>query len=123
MAGLAGYQRVCDSDSLEEGGPGFRFAIAWEDSYAPAFIVRYENQAHGYLNRCAHQAIELDWDDGNFFDSSQRFLLCTTHGATYDPNTGSCISGRCNGRSLTKLEIREVDETIYVRSNVPVIIK
>lgn len=117
MAELEGYQAVCDGAKVVNGGKGYCFALSWEDSYAPAFLIRYRDQVHGFLNRCAHQAIELDWNPGEFFDTDRRFLLCATHGALYDPVTGACVGGRCNGRGLTQLDVVEVDEIIYVRSN------
>lgn len=110
---------VCDSNDLIDGGNGFRFKVFYEQQYVPAFVVRYRNKVFGYLNRCAHQAIELDWNPGEFFDNDKRFLLCATHGAVYEPETGDCVSGRCNGRSLTALDIKEVDGVVYVRSNRP----
>jgi len=117
LAELDGYQAVCDGAKLVNGGKGYCFALSWEDSYAPAFLVRYRDKVHGFLNRCAHQAIELDWNPGEFFDKDRRFLLCATHGAVYNPETGACVGGRCNGRGLTPIDVIEVDETVYVRSN------
>ena len=61
-----------------------------------------------YLNRCAHVAMELDWQPGMFFDFDAEYLLCSTHGAFYDPITGACRGGACTGygglRALTVVE-------------------
>ena len=123
MAGLAGYQKVCDSERVIDGGKGFRFAIYWENAYVPAFIVRYEKSVYGYLNRCAHQAIELDWNEGEFFDVDKRFLVCATHGALYEPVEGKCISGRCQGIGLTRLLVKETENEIFVASDYVVKVK
>lgn len=117
MAQLDEYQQVCEGALLESGGNGIRFHVMQDGSWVAAFVIRFDNQVYGYLNRCAHQAIELDWNPGEFFDKGKQFLVCATHGAVYEPDTGNCVSGRCNGRGLTSLETREVDGTVYVRSN------
>lgn len=123
MAGLTGYQKICDSGQVTDGGQGIRFRVYREDEYAPAFIVRYNETVYGYLNRCAHQAVELDWNEGEFFDVERRFLVCATHGALYDPVEGTCVSGRCRGIGLTRLSIKETDNEVYVASDYPVKLK
>lgn len=118
-----GFQLVCKGELLTNSGNGYLFHINRENVYTPAFVIRYENSAHGFLNRCAHQALELDWNKGEFFDSDGRFLICATHGALYAPENGKCISGRCHGKGLIQLNIKEVDETIFVQSDYPLKIR
>jgi nitrite reductase/ring-hydroxylating ferredoxin subunit len=48
-------------------------------------VVRYGGVVYGYLNRCAHVPIELDWAEGEFFESSGLYLMCATHGAVMRP--------------------------------------
>ncbi|MCZ7654849.1 MAG: Rieske 2Fe-2S domain-containing protein [Rhodocyclaceae bacterium] len=84
---------ICASDSLANGGKGIRFEIATECGPQSAFVVRHDGKAYAYLNRCAHIGIELDWRPGEFFDDSGLYLVCATHGATYQPDTGTCIAG------------------------------
>jgi nitrite reductase/ring-hydroxylating ferredoxin subunit len=73
------------------------------------FFVRYEGRAHGYLNRCAHVPMELDWAEGQFFESSGLYLMCATHGAIYAPDTGKCVGGPCRGGRLRALQVDERD--------------
>jgi nitrite reductase/ring-hydroxylating ferredoxin subunit len=104
---------ICESDVLLDSGKGVRFEVEYYGRQAPAFAVRYAGQVYAYLNRCAHVAMELDWQEGVFFDLSGRDLLCSTHGAIYDTRTGRCLGGPCNGSSLLKLRIEERDGSIY----------
>jgi len=104
---------ICASGALVDSGRGVRFELQYFGQPAPAFVVRYRGQAHGYLNRCAHVAMELDWQEGAFFDSAGRDLLCSTHGATYDAQSGRCIGGPCNGTPLVKLRIDERGGKVY----------
>jgi nitrite reductase/ring-hydroxylating ferredoxin subunit len=104
---------ICPSSALAEGGLGVRFEVEYFGEPAPAFVVRKDGEAHGYLNRCAHVAMELDWQEGVFFDSGGRDLLCSTHGALYEARTGRCIGGPCNRSPLVKLVIGERDGNVY----------
>ncbi len=111
---MAKAQRlICESAALAEAGRGVRFEVEYFGETAPAFAVRKNGTALGYLNRCAHVAMELDWQEGVFFDFEGRDLLCSTHGATYDAATGRCIGGPCNGSPLVKLRLEERDGLVY----------
>ena len=61
------------------------------------------------LNRCAHVPMELDWAEGQFFESSGLYLMCATHGAIYAPDTGKCVGGPCRGGRLRALQVDERD--------------
>jgi nitrite reductase/ring-hydroxylating ferredoxin subunit len=104
---------ICASSALADSGRGVRFAVEYCGRPAPAFAVRTAGRVHGYLNRCAHVAMELDWQEGVFFDSSGRDLICSTHGATYDAASGRCLGGPCNRTPLIKLAIEERDGKVY----------
>ena len=104
---------ICPSGELADSGKGVRFEVPYFGRPAPAFAIRHAGRVHAYLNRCAHVAMELDWQEGVFFDSSGRDLLCSTHGATYDTRSGRCVGGPCNRSPLVKLRIEERDGMIY----------
>ena len=104
---------ICASGELADSGRGVRFQVEYFGETAPAFAVRKDGRVHAYLNRCAHVAMELDWQDGVFFDSDGRDLLCSTHGATYEASTGRCVGGPCDGTPLVKLRIEERDGMVY----------
>lgn len=104
---------VCDASMLEEGGKGIRFPVTAGGEDATGFVVRYNGQAYGYLNRCAHVPIELDFNEGEFFESSGMYLICATHGAMYAPETGRCEYGPCRGRRLRALRIIEQDHQVF----------
>ena len=104
---------ICPSQALADSGRGVRFEVEYFGHNTPAFVVRYAGGVHAYLNRCAHVAMELDWQEGVFFDSAGRDLLCSTHGATYDAPSGACLGGPCNGSPLVKLRVEERDGQVY----------
>lgn len=116
MAKLEEGAAICESSSLRNGGTGHRFSLALNEETVPAFVIRFEDRVHGYINRCSHQAFELDWNPGEFFDRDRRFLMCSTHGALFNPESGQCVFGRCNGAGLKKLDIHELNGKVYFKS-------
>jgi nitrite reductase/ring-hydroxylating ferredoxin subunit len=103
---------ICDSASLHDGGKGLRFPVHAFGAAATGFVVRYGGQVYAYLNRCAHVPIELDWAEGEFFDSSKLFLMCSTHGAIYMPESGACAGGPCRGGRLRTIAVHEAEGRI-----------
>ena len=104
---------ICDADALVDGGRGLRFAVTAFGDAATGFVVRYDGKVYGYLNRCAHVPIELDWAKGEFFESSGLYLMCSTHGAVYVPQTGQCAGGPCKGGRLRPIAVREENDKVY----------
>lgn len=104
---------ICDANLLEEGGKGFRFPVVAGGEQTSGFIVRYDGNVRGYLNRCAHVPIELDWNEGVFFDSSGLYLMCSTHGAIYLPESGYCAGGPCRGGRLRTIKVFENDGQVF----------
>lgn len=111
----AGWMDVCAAEALAEGGDGVRFD--WPGSVRgpiAAFVVRVDGAPRAYLNRCAHVPVELDWLPGKFLDESGLYLVCATHGAMYDAQSGACVGGPCRGAALVPLVVREADGRVKV---------
>lgn len=104
---------LCDSTALDEGGRGVRFPVTAGGEDRTGFAVRYDGQVRAYLNRCAHVPIELDWNEGQFFDSSGLYLMCSTHGAMYYPESGHCAGGPCRGGRLRQISTTERDGKVF----------
>jgi nitrite reductase/ring-hydroxylating ferredoxin subunit len=108
---------ICASNELADGDKGVRFSVEPlnESRTVPAFMIRYQGRIYAYLNRCAHIGVELDWIEGEFFDDSGLYLVCSTHGAIYEPHSGFCVGGPCKGKNLQRLEIEERDGNIFLK--------
>lgn len=106
---------ICASSVLEDGGKGVRFPVTAGGEDGIGFAIRYSNKVYAYLNRCAHVPIELDWNEGEFFESSGLYVMCSTHGALYIPDTGRCAGGPCRGGRLRPIEVFEKDDQIFWR--------
>ncbi|MBI4527930.1 MAG: Rieske 2Fe-2S domain-containing protein [Deltaproteobacteria bacterium] len=69
------------------------------------FLVNYDGNFHAYVNRCRHMTTPLDFVRYQFFTEDRRHLICLTHGAIYEPDSGLCIEGPCKGLSLYRLPV------------------
>jgi nitrite reductase/ring-hydroxylating ferredoxin subunit len=103
------------SEALRDGGDGVRFTVPVPGAEpASAFAVRFEGLPRVYLNRCSHVPVELDWQEGRFFDDTGLYLVCSTHGAHYRAGDGACAGGPCRGRPLVVLHAREAGGRVWV---------
>jgi nitrite reductase/ring-hydroxylating ferredoxin subunit len=103
---------LCNATDLLEGGNAVPFDVVFAGQTCRAFAVRFEGRPHAYLNRCAHVAMELDFQPNRFFDDTGRWLLCATHGAAYAPDTGDCAGGPCRG-GLVKIDLSESGGVVH----------
>jgi nitrite reductase/ring-hydroxylating ferredoxin subunit len=106
-------QHLCVSAELAERGQALVFDVLQYGQPVRAFALRFEGQVVAYLNRCVHVPTEMDWRPGEFLDSDQRFILCSTHGAAYEPSDGRCVGGPCGRGRLTALRVEERDGQVY----------
>jgi nitrite reductase/ring-hydroxylating ferredoxin subunit len=105
--------RVCASADLAESGRAQLFDVLLWGQPARAFVLRHAGRAVAYINRCAHVPAELDWIPGEFLDHDRQVIVCTIHGAEYDPASGRCLGGPCGRGSLLTVTVKESDEQVY----------
>ncbi len=110
---------ICESSALAEGGAGVRFAWEPAGGEGKGFAVRFRGEARAFVNRCPHRGVELDWLPGEFFEESGLYLICSTHGATFDPSTGLCVAGPCRGARLQAIAVRESAGRILIDDERP----
>jgi nitrite reductase/ring-hydroxylating ferredoxin subunit len=101
------------AEALAERGPAHSFGVLLHGQPVPAFALRFEGQVVAYLNRCAHVPVEMDWQPGQFLDQDKRWIICSIHGAVYEPANGQCVSGPCRGANLRPLHVTEQDGQVW----------
>jgi len=75
----------------------------------PGGVVR------AYKNECRHLPIPLDSrDPGTLWDTGGRRLLCSAHGALYQPEDGLCVAGPCEGSRLRELPLLVEDGVVWL---------
>ena len=106
-------ERLCGSDELAEKGKAVLFDVIHFREPARAFALRFDGRVVAYLNRCVHVPTELDWLPGEFLDGDCEFIICSIHGATYDPRNGRCAGGPCGQGKLTRIDAEEHGGHVY----------
>lgn len=105
---------VLNSNDLQEKSQGLRFDLPHLGEHTSGFVIRFNGIPYAYINQCAHMPVELDWNQGEFFTSEKDFLICATHGACYEPNTGHCVFGPCKGKQLQPLRVAEENQQVII---------
>jgi nitrite reductase/ring-hydroxylating ferredoxin subunit len=103
---------LCPSAALAERGSAVLFPVVYRGWPAQAFALRYEGRPVAYLNRCAHQPAQMDWLEGEFLDAERRYIVCSMHGALYEPADGLCVAGPCRGARLQAVAVAELAEQV-----------
>ncbi len=104
---------LCASADLQERGSAVVFDVLQYREPARAFALRFDGQVVAYLNRCLHVPAEMDWQPGEFLDRNREFIVCSIHGAEYEPATGRCAGGPCGRGKLTPLRVEEREGQVY----------
>ncbi len=112
-APAAPWQAVCASADLLDGGRARVFDVLLWGQPARAFALRFDGLVVSYLNRCVHVPTEMDWQEGEFLDGDKRWIVCSIHGATYEPSNGRCVGGPCGRGRLMGLDVQEVGGQVY----------
>lgn len=105
------------NDIPSQRARGFQLMRVDEDGTQRAFsivVVRWGKQVFGYINKCPHDGVNLDWERNQFLDPNGMRLICGKHGALFELGTGICVDGPCKGRSLTPVALSVLDGDICV---------
>lgn len=82
--------------------PGARsFVLQIGEAFFHGFVVRKDGQVAGYIDRCPHAGYPLAVELDRYLTPDGGLILCSWHGAAFEPLTGKCIAGPCAGGRLT----------------------
>ena len=100
-------------DELED--PGCReFSIGEGDWPFRGFVVRKGEEVFAYQNFCMHAGHPLNWSPNKFLTKDKSAIICASHGATFDIQTGNCIAGPASGRALRQVVAEVREGVVYV---------
>ncbi|MBV5272068.1 MAG: Rieske 2Fe-2S domain-containing protein [Afipia sp.] len=109
---------ICSMNEIpSQKARGFHLMIVGDDGNPrpwPIIVVRWGRQVFGYVNKCPHDGVNLDWERNQFLDPNGIRLMCGKHGALFELGTGNCVDGPCKGRSLTPVALAVLDDDICV---------
>jgi nitrite reductase/ring-hydroxylating ferredoxin subunit len=106
-------QKIARVSELPEG-ESLKFEFTRNGKLVEGFVARYQNALVAYENRCRHLPLSLDYGDGQFFSRDGKHLVCQNHNALYEPLTGLCVRGPCEGESLKPLKIEIIQDEIWL---------
>lgn len=105
---------VARLDDIED--PGCReFTVGKGDWPFKGFIVRQGDKVFAYENVCRHAGHPLNWTPDDFLTPDGRQLICASHGAIYEIDTGLCVAGPCQGKKLNRVDVRVRGGEVVVR--------
>lgn len=93
-------QRLCNTEDIPE-----REARAFDTDQGEIFITQRDGMFYAYLNSCPHLGTNLEFQENQFLDMDNEYIICSTHGALFQVDSGDCIFGPCQGDHLTSVEI------------------
>jgi nitrite reductase/ring-hydroxylating ferredoxin subunit len=95
-------------------GRTVKFTVRCRDRAVEGFVVNADGEHHAYVNRCPHVGTPLDLWPNDFLADDGRTLVCSTHGALFEPLTGACVAGPCAGDALTRLPLRRDGDALVI---------
>jgi nitrite reductase/ring-hydroxylating ferredoxin subunit len=98
-------------------GQSIKFLLPVRKADEECFAINFRGQFHAYVNRCRHVPIPMDWVENQFFTEQERYLMCQTHNACYEPSTGECVAGPASafGKFLYRVPLEIENGVIYAR--------
>jgi nitrite reductase/ring-hydroxylating ferredoxin subunit len=95
--------------------PGCReFSVGDGDWPFRGFVVRKGNNVYAYQNYCVHVGHPLNWAPDSFLTKDRSAIICASHGAVYEIDSGLCVAGPCMGKTLRRVAVALRDGDIYV---------
>ena len=110
---------ICRTSDLEDGAAR-AFRIGAGDWPLQGLLVRVRDRFHAYVNRCPHALHPLNLRPHDFLSPDGTLLLCHSHGALFEKQTGYCLAGPCAGRSLEALPVVVVSGFVLLAEDVPI---
>ncbi len=99
----------------ELSDPGCReFQIGDGDWPLHGFVVRQGDAVFAYENYCVHVGHPLNWMPNAFLTKDRSSIICASHGALYEIDTGLCFAGPCIGKTLRTVDASVRDGVVYV---------
>ncbi|MEX0709473.1 MAG: Rieske 2Fe-2S domain-containing protein [Woeseia sp.] len=99
----------------ELNDPGCReFEIGEGDWPFRGFVVRQGEAVYAYENYCMHVGHPLNFKPDSFLTRDLSRIICASHGALYEIESGLCVAGPCPGKSLRPVSADVIDGLIVV---------
>ena len=90
---------LCRSDEIGEGeARGF---LTPGDERTKVIVVRREGRLFGYWDACPHYGgTPMAWRTNAYLNAARDRIVCASHGAEFEIETGLCVIGAALGQCL-----------------------
>lgn len=105
--------QICAVDDVADGESA-AFIAEFAAKRIPVMAIRKGNDVFVYENNCPHIGAPLDFIAGQFLNIERTHIMCSTHAALFRIEDGVCISGPCEGDTLTPLDTEVRDGIVYL---------
>lgn len=103
--------RLCALEVIADGeSRGFDPLRSGRDSL---FVIRRGNRVFAWANACPHRGYEgspMAWRRDAYLNADRSRIVCSSHGAQFDIQTGECLSGPCPGQALEPVTVQLEDD-------------
>ena len=97
-------QFLCRTDEIAEG-EARAFSPA-DGSRTKVFVVRRGGRLFGYWDACPHYGdTPMAWRTDAYLNANRDRIVCASHGAEFEIESGRCVSGAALGKSLRRAPI------------------
>jgi nitrite reductase/ring-hydroxylating ferredoxin subunit len=105
-------ERIADIEEVPEDST-LLFTVREGFDEREVVLVRLNGGIAAWRNFCPHWTdVRLDKGSGAEFRGGE--LVCTRHGATFEPDSGHCTYGPCEGSYLEEVDIEVRDGGVYL---------
>ncbi len=103
-------------------GAARSFVVQLKAGRFHGFVVRRGGEVFGYVDRCPHMGLPLAKLLDEYLTPTGDLVMCSWHAALFEPETGQCVGGPCNGarpHTLAGSPARRIDHHGRVRRAKP----
>jgi len=105
-------ERIADIEEVPEDST-LLFTVREGFDEKEVVLVRLNGDIAAWRNFCPHWTdVRLDKGSGAEFRDGE--VVCTRHGATFEPDSGHCTYGPCEGSYLEEVDIEVRDGGVYL---------
>jgi nitrite reductase/ring-hydroxylating ferredoxin subunit len=99
------WTTLCHGESIAEGqARGFDLDGQGQTT---VFVLHWQGQWRAWHDWCPHwRTGPMAWRRDAYFSGDGQSLMCHAHGARFDPLSGACTLGPCQGQALWPVALR-----------------